>query len=244
MNRAIADGSGSSPHTRGARFIAVHTSDDAGIIPAYAGSTRGRCSDRRGRRGSSPHTRGALALTSDCSWAGRDHPRIRGEHKDAHTQAMIMFGSSPHTRGARRLRHGDRAGARIIPAYAGSTLHGEVPGPHKKDHPRIRGEHSKSLGGFFHLVGSSPHTRGARAGVGDAGVEMRIIPAYAGSTFSDVGSAAGHRIIPAYAGSTRHRYHRPTLRKDHPRIRGEHFQGGGPTREVQGSSPHTRGALW
>ena len=40
MNRAIADGSGSSPHTRGA-LVAPHRRHGRGrIIPAYAGSTR------------------------------------------------------------------------------------------------------------------------------------------------------------------------------------------------------------
>ena len=39
MNRAIADGSGSSPHTRGARRGLVGEAPVSGIIPAYAGST-------------------------------------------------------------------------------------------------------------------------------------------------------------------------------------------------------------
>ena len=70
----------------------------------------------------------------------------------------------------------------IIPAYAGSTKSTSTPPETSADHPRIRGEH-----GLFRQIarepfGSSPHTRGARAGVGDAGVEVRIIPAYAGST--------------------------------------------------------------
>ena len=51
--------SGSSPHTRGARFLSHPFSVSSRIIPAYAGSTRFWC--RRRSRG----------------W---DHPRIRGEH--------------------------------------------------------------------------------------------------------------------------------------------------------------------
>ena len=54
---------------------------------------------------------------------------------------------------------------------------------------------------------------------------------------------ADMRIIPAYAGSTHSRRRVSGTGRDHPRIRGEH----GPSRIVQnrhyGSSPHTRGAL-
>ena len=51
-----------------------------------------------------------------------DHPRIRGEHVTTFSAMDSPPGSSPHTRGAL-----DRYGvtcpiARIIPAYAGSTV--------------------------------------------------------------------------------------------------------------------------
>ena len=71
---------------------------------------------------------------------------------------------------------------RIIPAYAGSTPTSPTDSPATRDHPRIRGEHGETHENTETVNGSSPHTRGARAGVGDAGVEVRIIPAYAGST--------------------------------------------------------------
>ena len=73
------------------------------------------------------------------------------------------------------------------------------------------------------MVGSSPHTRGARFDGGDGRDGIRIIPAYAGSTPDDVDSLDDV--------------------EDHPRIRGEH--GGGVAEAVarNGSSPHTRGAL-
>ena len=71
---------GSSPHTRGARSVDGHVTAADGIIPAYAGSTRTRCTAPR---------------------ATRDHPRIRGEHVDPITIGIGQWGSSPHTRGAR-----------------------------------------------------------------------------------------------------------------------------------------------
>ena len=134
-----------------------------------------------------------------------------------------MRGSSPHTRGAQSPSALAGACGGIIPAYAGSTAKRAAAPGWCGDHPRIRGEHAREFERQPGFSGSSPHTRGARAGVGDAGVEVRIIPAYAGSTQRfgvDVGD-----------------------RRDHPRIRGEHAQGGIGKLKQGGSSPHTRGAL-
>ena len=91
-----------------------------------------------------------------------------------------------------------------------------------RDHPRIRGEHQSRIPGPVRIVGSSPHTRGARR--------------------RPLGPPAPGRIIPAYAGSTpsRRRDHGPG--PDHPRIRGEHPGRSSKADIVAGSSPHTRGA--
>ena len=157
---------------------------DAGIIPAYAGSTSPTWPTARSRRGSSPHTRGAR----------RRHLRY----------IPLRYGSSPHTRGApaRSLRRtastwdhprirgehrhrepGSDDVPGIIPAYAGSTVwlmaraalregssphtrgahhHDVVPDGVVVDHPRIRGEHRSLHGEELGNGGSSPHTRGAR----------------------------------------------------------------------------------
>ena len=72
------------------------------------------------------------------------------------------------------------------------------------------------------ILGSSPHTRGARALVWCISPRCRIIPAYAGSTTRVVG--AEHAV------------------EDHPRIRGEHARGFPYAFWRLGSSPHTRGA--
>ena len=71
-------------------------------------------------------------------------------------------------------------------------------------------------------MGSSPHTRGARAARWMAATWTGIIPAYAGSTIS----AAPEVILP----------------RDHPRIRGEHHVVDIVGALHSGSSPHTRGA--
>ena len=133
--------SGSSPHTRGALRFRSCCHRRRRIIPAYAGSTRGRDEGRRNEDGSSPHTRGARPGRSSRhrhggiipAYAGstrptpdglrrrRDHPRIRGEHDiEVHARAGRR-GSSPHTRGAPRRPESATGCVRIIPAYAGST---------------------------------------------------------------------------------------------------------------------------
>ena len=50
------------------------------------------------------------------------------------------------------------------------------------DHPRIRGEHPIDPTMVWNVVGSSPHTRGARTSNRCPCRARRIIPAYAGST--------------------------------------------------------------
>ena len=91
-----------------------------------------------------------------------------------------------------------------------------------RDHPRIRGEHLGWLSGSGGVVGSSPHTRGAR----------RL----------GLGRRQTGRIIPAYAGSTRSGTSNSASTRDHPRIRGEHQRRQRRREAGAGSSPHTRGA--
>ena len=172
---------GSSPHTRGARELGRHLLFDAGIIPAYAGSTFARDVEVADETGSSPHTRGALRRSLRLGRRGRiipayagstcarflrrrgvpDHPRIRGEHNICASVCDSPVGSSPHTRGAPPSTFPKASAWRIIPAYAGSTGHTQPHGQLFADHPRIRGEHPLLLRCEFEWLGSSPHTRGA-----------------------------------------------------------------------------------
>ena len=132
------------------------------------------------------------------------------------------MGSSPHTRGAPPRNRFTVHREGIIPAYAGSTTACPSPSGGGRDHPRIRGEHSRMSDVADVVRGSSPHTRGAR---------RHVRPA-----------RRHHRIIPAYAGSTSTRSLRTARRWDHPRIRGEHIQIRVVVNGFDGSSPHTRGA--
>ena len=160
INDLTAD-EGSSPHTRGAP--ASLSDDDAlkGIIPAYAGSTCSAGCQRKRQR---------------------DHPRIRGEHLKTKDTTNRPLGSSPHTRGAPALPCESLLAAGIIPAYAGSTYPACRSLSQRRDHPRIRGEHSSVMRVGLGHKGSSPHTRGALAAARMSPHAAGIIPAYAGST--------------------------------------------------------------
>ena len=214
--------SGSSPHTRGAPGTSYCSFPSSWIIPAYAGSTSSyptcelpRTDHPRIRGEHAPwrldvHVReriipayaGSTPTRRRPSGCRRDHPRIRGEHAGLRETAPRHAGSSPHTRGAPARHSVAASDARIIPAYAGSTSRRCCDSCHIPDHPRIRGEHGGVSQATVSAAGSSPHTRGAHAGLRRRRNSCRIIPAYAGST---------HRLNS-----------RRTTTGDHPRIRGEH----------------------
>ena len=192
------------------------------IIPAYAGSTTERY-NLATLQEDHPRIRGEHVPDAERHRPkGKDHPRIRGEHDYAKRAPAGLRGSSPHTRGAPGLTEEIRAGARIIPAYAGSTHPPRRLRRALGDHPRIRGEHWNALPSHPAAVGSSPHTRGAPPTSSPRRRRPRIIPAYAGST--------------ACSETT------PPCRADHPRIRGEHTPSPPTAGLHSGSSPHTRGA--
>ena len=168
--RRAARRTGSSPHTRGAHQERLRRHQRRRIIPAYAGSTSG-------------------IPKAACSNA--DHPRIRGEHPWSAPSSRALSGSSPHTRGAPSSRMNSSKISGIIPAYAGSTrCRCRFPAS-RRDHPRIRGEHSLRIVATPRRRGSSPHTRGAPSATRTNSRNSRIIPAYAGSTVSPGSIVAG-----------------------------------------------------
>ena len=92
---------GSSPRVRGAAWQAALDALTVGIIPACAGSSRGRSGERASQG---------------------DHPRVCGEQVFWAYPRNVSLGSSPRVRGA--VLHGQSARAchGIIPACAGSSL--------------------------------------------------------------------------------------------------------------------------
>ena len=111
---------GSSPRVRGTPELAGVVGDAQGIIPACAGNTS--CS------------RAARA-------ARRDHPRVCGEHPSEQQPTVVSTGSSPRVRGTPLLLPSSAHDVRIIPACAGNTLGQQRDARHRRDHPRVCGEH-------------------------------------------------------------------------------------------------------
>ena len=174
---------GSSPLTRGRRWLGTGRHARRGLIPAHAGSTpphqrtgrpsrahpRSRGVDSisarqaRGTCGSSPLTRGRRDQGNRHRRYQPAHPRSRGVDGVYHGEPVPSYGSSPLTRGRREALVPLAVPARLIPAHAGSTLLWR-PGR------RVRG-------------GSSPLTRGRRAPVHRSADTTGLIPAHAGSTW-------------------------------------------------------------
>ena len=252
---------GSSPLTRGKRFLDAEGPGDARLIPAHAGKTRIA-------RASGAHTKA--------------HPRSRGENFTYGLYPSMAAGSSPLTRGKLGLWRCRGVLRGLIPAHAGKTGSRGLRGGHCRAHPRSRGENWSIVRLSLVRLGSSPLTRGKPAVVEIAEHCDGLIPAHAGKTgmqahrlagkaahprsrgenfrASCLSSAvsgsspltrgkrprhprplAGLRLIPAHAGKTQVRAVNEETRSAHPRSRGENIAAVNPTFATVGSSPLTRG---
>ena len=109
----------------------------------------------------------------------------------------------------------------IIPAYAGNTFHMTSIMVHRRDHPRVCGEHTQTVPPTTSGAGSSPRMRGTRP--------MTRLTAHTTG------------IIPAYAGNTSMLYFAHKSQQDHPRVCGEHSIVDTLQAFHVGSSPRMRG---
>ena len=191
---------GSSPLTRGKREREQPLARHIRLIPAHAGKTETRVSNRRG-----------------CA----AHPRSRGENLAPVGEAISYTGSSPLTRGKQTGVESKPRDLRLIPAHAGKTLIGETAAVIATAHPRSRGENAHLLLLLRFRLGSSPLTRGKLADRPD--------------------HACDAGLIPAHAGKTRPIWWNHGRRRAHPRSRGENNRNAIPVKELEGSSPLTRG---
>ena len=258
---AEAPSPGSSPRMRGTPFMSSIVYIFTGIIPAYAGNTKAeawRALRRRdhprvcgehsirpakltGDLGSSPRMRGTLlgflvgqehcgiipAYAGNTVGSGRwpdrcwDHPRVCGEHPPTVCQGVSGLGSSPRMRGTPEENVVVLNNGGIIPAYAGNTLSIFPSNAFKRDHPRVCGEHEVVTNYADAAKGSSPRMRGTQK--------------------HPRGTVGAEGIIPAYAGNTSNCHMGRALARDHPRVCGEHRQGGKYGTNGIGSSPRMRG---
>ena len=129
----------------------------------------------------------------------------------------------------------------ITPAYAGNTKCTMLKGQKSRDHPRLRGEHYRSLSDRNKLEGSPPPTRGTLFTVCYLLRSIGSPPPTRGTLTPYGKSFYNGRITPAYAGNTTRRPLRLFNYKDHPRLRGEHDTFFQIRKTIQGSPPPTRG---
>ena len=144
-----------------------------------------------------------------------------GEHAKMRLTNTQMQGSSPHVRGTLDIADFRLSADGIIPACAGNTTLPSRTWSANWDHPRMCGEHIRTLIARVTYSGSSPHVRGTHV------------------VFLGVRGDPG--IIPACAGNTPHLSLCDSTFRDHPRMCGEHLDKDHVRLIWAGSSPHVRG---
>ena len=147
-------------------------------------------------------------------------PHARGRRR-RRRGIRFKVGSPPHARGRQESRRYRQCRSGITPACAGKTLETVNPFRQISDHPRMRGEDVLPLPRTETIKGSPPHARGR--------LVERLL------------HLDGRGITPACAGKTNDGGFLPTMRPDHPRMRGEDSVQGTVQSLTQGSPPHARG---
>ena len=150
----------------------------------------------------------------------KDHPRSRGNYYYSNFTPRIKLGSPPLTRELPNSNINSNDITRITPAHAGTTDSGLTIWHNYEDHPRSRGNYSKSFEIIVFNTGSPPLTR-----------ELLCVLF---KLFSNL------RITPAHAGTTLFRSSGYAELRDHPRSRGNYVTCCPLSSKLTGSPPLTR----
>ena len=134
---------GSSPLARGPLNRLLHNIDEAGLIPARAGTTS--------------------VLNAAFKELGA-HPRSRGDHPLKKSVNALMTGSSPLARGPLVANLVAPLLLGLIPARAGTTAESGGFSSFGGAHPRSRGDHITASARANSSGGSSPLARGPLCG--------------------------------------------------------------------------------
>ena len=195
------------------------------------------------RKGASPLTRGKLSIAAtktapmgripahagkttsarQVSPSPRAHPRSRGENTSSVMLISMILGASPLTRGKLSWPTPRMVSPGRIPAHAGKTWREALGPPSPGAHPRSRGENLARGSRASKPRGASPLTRGKR---------------YPASTQRPL-----YGRIPAHAGKTSGWFSLRSVRRAHPRSRGENKIVKRVLVDWTGASPLTRGKL-
>ena len=171
------------------------------------------------------------------------HPRLRGEDKPLQRRRGRLAGNTPAyagktfrsawasrptaetpplTRGRQRPSSDGVYAVGNTPAYAGKTLLRRARRPGNRKHPRLRGEDHQTSRCFVLKLETPPLTRGRPSERGSRDWRRRNTPAYAGKTRQNRKKVTQWRgNTPAYAGKTLVVGGNRTVRRKHPRLRGE-----------------------
>ena len=191
---------GSPPHVRGKVLRAGTGRRRDGITPACAGKR-------------------ALCLAGRT--APRDHPRMCGEKRGTSMNAATKTGSPPHVRGKVLATAVVCVLRGITPACAGKSNAITALTGAQKDHPRMCGEKSGTVGEGEEIPGSPPHVRG--------------------KVFSGLFVLVVVGITPACAGKRLDKGGFRSPNRDHPRMCGEKSMLNVVAIMGRGSPPHVRG---
>ena len=192
---------------RGKRFGLYYLRSIRRIIPAHAGQTR--------------------CIFSRVSTSS-DHPRACGANPDSSWTRRSPSGSSPRMRGKRVGLRAVGLELRIIPAHAGQTDCLVLIICCVTDHPRACGANPLQCVIEVFQVGSSPRMRGKPVHLQQRFRIVRIIPAHAGQTFSEVQTVALSTDHPRACGANRGCMLRYVLQiGSSPRMRGKRDAGHG-----------------
>ncbi len=161
MAKAVAEVSGSPPHTWGIPKPEPAILSTLRITPTYMGNTKE--DDERNN-------------------TKQDHPHIHGEYHSRFDFMSNSTGSPPHTWGIRNRNGEFQSGPRITPTYMGNTHWHAVRGVVVRDHPHIHGEYLAAMRQLLAKWGSPPHTWGIPGSNGICSSWKRITPTYMGNT--------------------------------------------------------------
>ena len=181
MLRRRTRGSRDHPRLRGEQGSNVGCGTRNGGSPPLARGT-GRVADAAWRPCRiTPACAGNRRLWMDSSICLWDHPRLRGEQSSNFDILAAKSGSPPLARGTERYALDKSWRLGITPACAGNRC----PPPARvmlvRDHPRLRGEQTRSPALKTTPLGSPPLARGTACAAIPRHGRARITPACAGN---------------------------------------------------------------
>ena len=149
--------------------------------PPLARGTGQCCGVGHAAAGITPACAGNRAAMWAAALGTEDHPRLRGEQAAWQMQPGDLVGSPPLARGTEGCGWIPASVCGITPACAGNSPPILIFSPPSRDHPRLRGEQTRSPALKTTPLGSPPLARGTACAAIPRHGRARITPACAGN---------------------------------------------------------------